>query len=60
MSNVTPIDLYDDGVRLVRKGTTEVGGFPYIQQHNPDHLAYIFQEKKRRKLIQETNWIQWG
>lgn len=60
MSNVTPIDLYDDGVRLVRKGTTEAGSYPIIQQHNPDHIAYVIQEKRRRQLIQETNWRQWS
>lgn len=60
MTRLTPIDLYDDGVRVTRKGTTQAGSYPIIVQHNPDLIAFVIQEKRRRQLIQEANWRQWG
>lgn len=60
MANLVPIVLHRDSMALVRKGHTQAGDFPFMVQHNPDHISEVIRERRRRDLIQEANWIQWS
>lgn len=57
---LTSIELHDDGMRLVKKSETTVGHYPMVQLHNPEHIADVIQEKRKRALIQETNVRLWS
>lgn len=55
MSNLTPITIPDDGLRLLTKGSTNSGNHAFNVLYNPEHILLVQQERARRAMIQETN-----
>lgn len=49
----TPIELQDDGMRLVTSG--KVRGADYQLQANPELIAHVVALKKVRSLVREHN-----
>ena len=54
-----PILLNDyDGLRLINKG--HIGPYPVVSQHNPELIAEAINLRRKRNIIRETNYRQWG
>ena len=49
----TPIELYDDGMRVVTSG--QVRGAAYEVQANPELISHVVALKKVRSIIREHN-----
>ena len=53
-----PIEVPDDGLRLVSK--TQIRGFEAVRIENPILIAIVIAEKRRRRMIQNTNYALYG
>ena len=49
----TPIDLADDGLRVIRTGSSH--GYPYICLANHGHVADVIAMRRHRQMIQAAN-----
>ena len=55
-----PIELHDDGMRIVNHGKTTSGAFPYICLENTQLVAHVVAIKKEREMIQRRNDRRWS
>lgn len=58
MSNILPILLPDDGLRVVATGT--IGPYQMTIFNNPTHITQVIAEKRHRALIKENNFRRWS
>jgi hypothetical protein len=53
-----PIELPDDGLRVMRTGT--VRGYRMVCLHNPGLIAEVIAAKTVRRMIRQTNERIWS
>lgn len=57
---LTPIELHDDGLRVVAHGKTKHGGFDYSLSENPSLIGSILALRKERQMTLNRNFRRWA
>lgn len=53
---IEPVDLLDDGMRLISRSVTQSGKYPIVSQENPELVAQTLFEKSRRAQLRDRNF----